>query len=627
MPTTIKDIRDAREFGLQIHRDWKAQITVNDGVANDDWEIIWDDDVVEGSEPLVENVYSGALEDKVGAAAAKLPTIFVHPTRGTRKDRGERQAQKKKRVMSSYWKRSKIRRLVKNGYMDWFHAGATYTVPWTLWFDKNGMMIPSAERFPYALRLDVRQAYPLSHNSLGDLTQVFFARQRRIGALEQEYGHDHPALQAIKRNRALKHREDAEFLEELWWFDEDYWGVAITDSLVPKEFNGYSILPPEANAMPESMTEWVTAPTKHNLSACPVTEIKRDTHKPGLYRGAIEDVIPTLKVAQNFMARLLDDLGQNIAAPVVLDNIENQEEYGPGAILYGTGEGRATVVRDRPPVNFEAQRTISELIAVAHRQAAWPVQRSGDPDASIVSAKGVVALAGTFNSELATAQGDFEDGLIRTNAMLANLDEVHCPGQKQIDGIDAGEAFTETYDPTELYNGDYRNIVTYGDGTGLDEQQRLIRLAMVKNLNGISTRTFMEKAGTSEDPLQEERDIAIENLTNIFMDVLLPQEIMAGNRSAIKNFVEKIDDDQITVRQAVLDTIRDIEMATAPGPAPGQPGGGGPDALLQARSLQAGGIPGNAEGQPPQVGPSLQRALPPGVSRQIAQVAPGGTAT
>jgi hypothetical protein len=500
-------------------------------------------------------------------------------------------------------------------------------VPWTLWFDRDGSLIPSAERFPFALNLDVRQAYPLSHNSLGDVTQIFFARQRRVWDLEQEYGHNHPTLQTLRSFRLAKGREPAEFVEEMWWFDETYWGVALTDSLVPREFSGYSLLPVEV-AGTGSVTEWVTQPTPHNLTSCPVTEIKRQTNRRELYRGAIEDVIPTLKVAQNFMARLLDDLGQNIAAPVVLDNIENQEEYGPGAILVGTGEGKASVVRDRPPVNFEAQRTITELIATAHRQAAWPVQRSGDPDASIVSAKGVVALAGTFNSELATAQGDHEDGLMRTNSMLANLDEIHCAGTKRIDGIDAGEAFSETYDPAELYNGDYRNVVTYGDGTGLDEQQRLIRLAMVKNLDGISTRTFMEKAGTSEDPLQEERDIAIENLTNIFMDVLLPQEIMAGNRSAIKQFVDMIDNDQMTVRQAVLDTIRQIELAGPAGPAPqGQGSAGGSDALLQARSLQAGGIPGNAEGQPPQVGPSLQRALPPGVSRQIAQVAPGGTAT
>ena len=626
MPTTIKDIRQAREWGLQIHKDWKAQIAVNDAVAEDKWNIIWDDDVTEASDPLVENVYSGSLEDKVGAASAIMPRLFVHPTRGTRVDRGERNAQTKRRVMDAYWKRSRQRRLMRKGYSDWFHAGAAYTVPWTLWFNRDGSVIPPAERLPYALRLDPRQAYPLSHNSIGDVTSIFFSRQRRLQDLLQEYGADHPTLSEMQLHRSKNRMSSADFIEEMWWYDETHWGVALVDSMVPSEWNGSSLLPTEVYSMAQAVAEWVVQPTAHMLTACPVTEFKRETHKDHLYRGALEDVIPTLKVAQNFMARMLEDLNQNIFAPVVLDNIENDEEWGPGAILRGTGEGKANVVRDRPPVNFEAQRTVSELVATAHRQAAWPVQRSGDPDASIVSAKGVVALAGTFNSELATAQGDFEEGLMRTNSMLANLDEKHCPGKKQVDGIDSGQSFSETYDPVKLYNGDYRNVVTYGDGTGLDEQQRLVRLAMVKNLDGMANRTFMEKTGAVEDPLQEEREIMIEKLNGLFTDVLLPQQIQSGDIKSLKDFVEKIDDDSMTVRAAVLDTIRE---AMAPQPQQGLPGAGGPpgappDALLAERSLDNGGIPGNAAGLPPQVGPGLQNALPPGVARQVAQVSPGG---
>ena len=59
-----------------------------------------------------------------------------------------------------------------------------------------------------------------------------------------------------------------------------------------------------------------------------------------------------------------------------------------------------------------------------------------------------------------------------------------------------------------------------------------------------------------------------------------------------------------------------------PGPAPGQG-----DPMLQAASLEAGGIPGQAEGQPPGgapgIGPELQSALPASVGRALASVAPG----
>jgi hypothetical protein len=371
---------------------------------------------------------------------------------------------------------------------------------------------------------------------------------------------------------------------------------------------------------------WIGEPIKHGFERCPVAESKRMTHD-GSYRGALEDVIPSLRTAQNFMARLLDDMQQNIYAPVVLDNIENHEEYGPGAIMRGTGDGTAAILRDRPPVNFEAQRTVTDLIGQAHRQAAWPVQRSGDADASVVSAKGVTALTGTFNAELAWAQADMETVLQTANKIAAAFDEKHCAGKKRIHGMEGVSAYTELYDPTIIFKGDYRNKVSYGDRTGLDETQRMTKLTMLRNLEAISLRTYMQKTNATEDPLQEERDIAIENLTGLFYKALLPQQIEQGDLTALKAFVEKIDTDKETVRSAVLDTIKEME-APAPGPIPGAPGGGNPDPVQMMRSLASGGIPGNAEGlpAPPTIGPELQKMLPARQRRLATEAAPGGTA-
>ena len=127
--------------------------------------------------------------------------------------------------------------------------------------------------------------------------------------------------------------------------------------------------------------------------------------------------------------------------------------------------------------------------------------------------------------------------------------------------------------------------------------------------------------------MQEERDIAIENLTTLFMQLVLPQQIEQGNLSALKDFVDRIDSDKETVRSAVLDTIKEME-APAPGPIPGQPGGGQPDTVQMMRSLASGGIPGNAEGlpAPPTVGPELQKMLPNRQRRLVSETAPGGTA-
>ena len=115
--------------------------------------------------------------------------------------------------------------------------------------------------------------------------------------------------------------------------------------------------------------------------------------------------------------------------------------------------------------------------------------------------------------------------------------------------------------------------------------------------------------------------MAIENLTNLFYQQLLPQRIQSGDLSALKNFVRKFDDDDMTTRAAVMATIREMTAVAADG-QPQDPTSpqGRQDIMRLVRSLNSGGIPGNAEGQPPS-------ALPGPIRRQLAQAAPGGTAT
>lgn len=625
MPVTLSDLSNARLYAVQEHQYWKRQIIVNDNFGAGRWQVSWDDDTVDESDPLVENVYSGALVDKVTAAAQTLPALHTFATRGTRADRGERSAEKRQRIFQSYWTRSRIKKVAAALYYDWFHAGAFYTIPWANWIDRNGNLTAPAERFPVILRLDPRQAYPLTHDSLGNVTQILIARQRRLADLEQEYGKDHPSIAGIV-NRVLGRRRDPRMLlEEIWYADQTQWGVALAESSLPQQYRHNPLIAATdyATLASSQAIAWLTDPMPHRLGNCPIVEAKRTTFD-GNYRGAIEDVIPSLKVANNVMARLLDDMSMNIYAPVVLDNVENWDEWGPGAVLVGDGQGQANVIRDRPPVNFEAQRTIAQLIDQAHRQAFWPVQRSGDPDASIVSAKGVVALSGSFNNELATAQEDFAQGLQDVTQRVANLDEVHCPGTKRIDGVARNKPWSETYDPASDLNGDYRMTVSYGEDVGLDAQQALVRNATRLNLRTLSRRQFMERLG-EDDPLQVERDIAIERLVDLYLDQVLPQQIAAGDQTAIASFIDRIDGDDATVRSAVLDAIKEARTLAAEQAGPGD-GTQGIDPIQMLRSLGSGGIPGNAAGLPP-VSPRLRSALPAATSRLAQEAAPGGTAT
>ncbi len=613
MALTTDDIRVAREHALHMHSAWKQEILMSDMIANDRWQIMWPDKTVETSEPLVENLYGQALEDKTLSAGALPPGLFTMPARGTRVDRAEQNAAQRKRAMLSYWDRSHLRKNLKRFYRDWYHTGATYGIPWTNWDDNP------AQRFPKFLLLNPRQVFPLGHDSSGQLVEGLVMRQRRVADLLGDWG-DHPTLAALIDDHDVRGGK-AEFFEEIWHFDGTHWAVAIADSQLPTEWQGSPFVPGAVQGSTGMVIDWLQPPAEHKLDSCPLKEARRVT-VDDVPRGALVDIIPGLKVAQNFMAALLDDLQSTVYAPVVLDNIENSEDYGLGAVLIGDGTGTAAVVRDRPPVNFEAQQTVRDILERTRNQAFEPAQRAGDAGASIVSAKGTLALMGSFNAELAAAQFDIEVLLTELTSATANLDEMWAFGTKHIWGVDDNsKAFDEKYDAATTFKGDYRCKVTYGDRTGLDEQNHLVRLATIRNLGGISLRTFMEKAGITEDTLAEETDMAIEQLTQLFMGQVLPQQIQGGDVTALQKFVEKIDDDSMSVRAAVMETIREMTAVIPEGGPEGGAAtpGGRADILRMVRSLDKGGIPGNAEGQPPS-----QVALAPAVRRGLAEISPGG---
>lgn len=616
----LQDISDGRSWAIRQHNQWKVGIQVVDAIQANEWSVIWDDETVEPSPPLVENTYLTAAEDKTMAAASSLPSLIVWPTQGTQKDRAESNAESRRRAMLAYWTRSNLRREAFTLYGDWHHTGTMYAMPWVdrLWSGDSDV-------FPYFLIVDPRSVYPLGHHSNGDLSSGLVVRKRLFRDVAAEWGPDHPGLRELQ-DRRQRNRIDAklEVVEELWVMDDTGWGVAFCDSTIPTD--QYRRRGPGLNS-DGYPTTWAMDWTAHNLPGCPLIESKRHTFD-GAYRGPLWDTIPLLRVAHNLMAKMLEDVDQNIFAPTLLDNVLNPDEYGPNAVLVGTGDRPANILRDRPPVNFEAQQVIAGMMDAARRQAMEPEQRFGNFGASIASQKAVNAVMGSWNAELAQAQIDFEHFLTRLTSMTAAFDETFCAGKKRIDGHDAGGgAFSQTYDPVHLYKGDWRCHVTYGERTGLDESNQLIRLATVRNMGGMAKRTFMQKSGVIDDALQEEREMGLEAIIDTFNGQVLPGLIQSGQFDILREFVSNIDSDRMTYREAVLAAMKALYQPTDPAAAAESPGGsagaGGPMDLVQMmRSAEAGGIPGNAEGFPVAAGPDLAGMLPPPVERQVSELAP-----
>jgi hypothetical protein len=458
----------------------------------------------------------------------------------------------------------------------------------------------------------------LAHDSKGVLTSILFAKQRRIADIANEWGENHPALSELKAARHEKRKDQGASVEEVWYFDTTNWAVALMDGTGATDENSWRYQnPADRRQSSGKRAFWLANREGHQFTRCPVVEDKRATFD-GEYRGALDAMIPGLGTAQRMMSAVLEDIAQQIGAPVLLDNITNPEDYGPMAILEGDGQGRASMTALRAPSNFEARGLIRDNVEATRRVGKYPQQRTGEIGAAISSAKGTNAVMGNFNSELAAAQGGqlrLEKGLL---SRTAELDAKWCDDKKRIIGFDEGTSFEETYLPSKMFNNDdYRVGLTLGGGLGMDQQNYMIQVATAKNMDGMSLRTFMEKTGLAEDVLHEESEMLLEQIADGFTAMTLQQAMEGANMQPLLELVDELDGDKTTARASVIAAIRKAFPVQADG-LPGTPGpDADPDALLQSRSLESGGIPGQAEGLPqaPPIGESLSSLLPGVVGR------------
>jgi len=613
MPT-INELVHIRTDALNRHRQWKQRSLTSDLIVQGRWQAIWPDLTVEENEPTVENIYIEALEDKAAAAGAGIPFVDVAPTRGTREDRAERVAQQRRRAFISFMRDSDLYGEQVQWYMDWLQHGAMFGMPWTL---------PDEPWYPFAIRLDPRFVYPIAHDSRGRLSAALFIRNRTAADIASDF----PNNETVNR-RIPKWREENLDLEEIWYLDKNEWGVAISTAGTDGMGSFRYVSPTQKEPSLNPSAEWIIEPHPHRLSHCPLVE-RRKVTGDGEYRGALDPMIPQLKHAHNLMSQLLLDVSRNVFAPILVDGVENPEDIGPEAILLGDGTGASRIEYPRPPMNFEAMQQVAAQIVAARNVGAFPQQRSGDFGASIASAKGVSAVMGQYNTQQAWAQRDLSVFYSELLSRLAEYDEQWCGGyRKEIRGYDEGEMFTDKYDPAKFWKGDYRVHVGF-HGEGLDKQAHTTYLAMIRNMGGMSMRSFMRLSGAVDNPLQEEREQALEQRDMAFMSFVM-QQAQAGNMEPLRRFSELVDGDTETARSAISKVIAEMFAVPTEGPAAGMPGMGGTgnpgDVVEAARSLASGGIPGNAEGQRPLIGGDLAGLLPAGLGRAAAEQAPGGTA-
>jgi hypothetical protein len=476
------------------------------------------------------------------------------------------------------WEQSNLLELLALGGGDYAGAGA---VIFGVWAD---FTVPAADRNPYILRFDPRHTYLLKDQK-GDVQTALVARRISRAEFRAKYPEFEDRLP----------KQDGEMLEEWFWFKRDEFILAVADATTENRKDGVVILAREEN----------------KLGFVPVVEEVRPSFD-GQRRGLFDQALHVMRTIHRLMSLTIMATEEDVFPPVLEFNVLNPEDFGPAGTLHARSHD-ARMERIQGSGRFDVKDLIARLGDELRQQSAFPQQLTGEPGASIISARGIDASMGQIDARQALAHKQFERLLIKITGMMLRFDEIYCAGEKTIHGDDRIYRTAETYNPKTDVDGHYVVSVTYGIGAGSDPQSREMRMAMWLSNEVLSAETVRENLNFLPDPTVEElRRARADTRKAVMLGVL--QQASQGNLEIAAQFLAALDKEEVSIDDAIEELVKALQ-APAPSPGtglvpPGAGGDAGAEALQQAESLARGGIPGSARQAPPSMAlPPMQRLL------------------
>jgi hypothetical protein len=332
-------------------------------------------------------------------------------------------------------------------------------------------------------------------------------------------------------------------------------------------------------------------------------------------RGQFDDVIyPYLARAR--MALLgLQGTQRNIRAPLALPPDVQKVAFGDDALLRTNNpEKIRRITTDIPAHAFQQEAVLQEEVM---RGTRTPAAATGDIQASIITGKGVEALGGGYDIQIATGQIMLGHALEQALELCFEMDQKYWPDTtKEITGVVNGTPFSEEYKPSKDINGDYRVSVSYGFAAGMNANQALIFLLQLRGDQDIS-RDFLQRQlpmdiDVTAMQAQIDNEQVVDALKQGVFSMLSSAGIMAQQGMDPTDTLRKAAA-IIDLREKGIPMHEAILKAFAPPPASQATGPGQAGATDQG----AGG-PGVPFGMNPGTG------LPGGTAPGQAQMGPGG---
>lgn len=327
-------------------------------------------------------------------------------------------------------------------------------------------------------------------------------------------------------------------------------------------------------------------------------------------RGQFDDVVwPFL--ATNRMAMLgLQATQQTVRAPLALPPDVQRIPMGDDAVIRtNSPEKIRRVGTDMPQAAWQQQAMLASEVM---RGTRTPASATGDVDASIITGRGVDALNGGYDIQVATGQLMIGTALEGALELAFEMDERYWPdAKKSISGVINGTPFEETYTPAKDIKGNYRVSVSYGFASGMNPNQALVFLLQLRGDQLVSRDFVQRQLPMDIDVSMLQAEVDKEQTTDALKQgvfaLLSSIGIMAQqgmDPTMILTQAAKLIDlrERMPMHEAILTAFQPEpppESPALPGAAPGTPesegGSGVPFGINPATGMPGGIAPGQAQ--------------------------------
>lgn len=533
---------DRRNQLIETHAEWKERVKEITTVVNGEWHMLWANLTATAEAPSVANIIEMGIHHWSAIGGAVIPSVRIPVPVNKDLKGGERAARKRERRTQELWSSSNINELMAQWWGDYAGAGAAYCGVWADFSEEP------AKRDPYLQRLDPRYCYPIK-DTKGNIIELLVAKKVSTDIILKQY----PAARGVLDPKITE-------VEEWFWFFPDKYVHMIADA---------------SREGMQKRTGIILTEEENKLGKVPVVEVSVPSFD-GQCRGIFDQTRHILRTMHRLMTLTITSSEEEVYPPVFEYDVMNPDDFGPGAIIHGRSPD-ARMERMQSRSHFDAKDLIGRLASEARSQASFPGQLSGDPGASIVSARGIEASMGQIDARLALAHKQFESFLEKATQILLAFDEHYCDGEKTIHGDAADRKKPEIFIPSRDIAGHYDNNVRYGIGAGTDPSNREMRLAMNLNQNLISRETARDEMDFLEDPSREEVRIVRQRVTDSLMEGIY-QQAAQGNVQIAAQLLQNMGKENVDLNEVVNKLLEDLqpeEQALPQGAAPGGPPQGG----------------------------------------------------